>query len=335
MIVNTSEASAALLLHDAKVISLSERVPASFSPFAVVVVTYNSAAVLEGLLDSLPSGLAGAGDFTVYIVDNDSHDESVRIAEAHSVRPVVIRMGRNAGYAAGINAALARLDPLADVLILNPDIRLHPGVGRELRCRLQDRAIGVVVPKIMNDDGSLNRSLRRQPSVVTAWSDALFGSKVAARFNLGEVVADAAVYDRGGAAEWATGAILMIAGHARQLVGDWDESFFLYSEEVDYLERIRHSGLSVFYEPRAKAVHIGGDYQDNAFLSALMTRNRIRYHRRHHGALATALFRLSIIVGETMRFTLGPGHRAALRAAIGPIEWSGVEGPASTRDLAV
>jgi hypothetical protein len=47
-----------------------------------------------------------------------------------------------------------------------------------------------------------------------------------------------------------------------------------------------------------------------------MTSNRIRYFRRHHGPISTALFRLSIVVGETMRMALGPGHRAALRAAL-------------------
>jgi len=63
-------------------------------------------------------------------------------------------------------------------------------------------------------------------------------------------------------------------------------------------------------------VHSGGEYHQNTYLSGLMTANRIRYFRRHHSAFATAFFRLGIIVGETMRITLGPGHRAALYAAL-------------------
>ncbi len=70
-----------------------------------VVVTYNSAAVLPGLLDSLPAGARGVVDFGVIVVDNNSRDRSVEIARAHPLRPAIVTMGRNAGYAAAINAA--------------------------------------------------------------------------------------------------------------------------------------------------------------------------------------------------------------------------------------
>ena len=126
------------------------------------------------------------------------------------------------------------------------------------------------------------------------------------------------LYERGGAVEWATGAALVIASRARSRVGEWDESFFLYSEEVDYMERVRSSGLEIVYESAARAVHIGGEYHDNVDLSALMTSNRILYYARHHSKISTFLFRLGIIAGETMRFAIGPGHRAALLAAIRP-----------------
>jgi GT2 family glycosyltransferase len=177
-------------------------------------------------------------------------------------------------------------------------------------------AVGVAVPKVLAEDGSVTRSLRREPSIRTGWSDSLLGTAIAARLGLGEIVQDNALYARGGVIEWATGAILAIAGRARLTVGEWDESFFLYSEEVDYMERVRRNGLAVVYVPDAHAVHIGGEYHDNPFLSGLMTANRIRYFRRHHGPLATFFFRMSIVVGETMRAVLGPGHRAALRAAL-------------------
>jgi GT2 family glycosyltransferase len=134
---------------------------------------------------------------------------------------------------------------------------------------------------------------------------------------LGEIVSYSPVYERGADIEWATGAALAIASRARQRVGQWDESFFLYSEEVDYLARIRREGLSVRYVPSATVVHRGGDYQTNPDLSRLMTTNRIRYFARSHGRVATALFRMSIMFGEFIRIGLNPGHRAAFRAAVG------------------
>lgn len=284
---------------------------------AVVTVTYNSASVLCGLLDSLNAGLEGVGQYEVIVVDNDSHDHSVDLALAHPIGARIIRTGRNAGYAAAINAATATIDPSADLLVLNPDIRLQPGCISSLYAGLYSP--GVAVPQVRGEDGAISASIRREPSLVTAWSESLLGGRLAARLGLGEIVDGAAVYSDGGPIEWATGAILLVSAKARETVGDWDESFFLYSEEVDYLRRVRAAGLEVLYVPQALAVHIGGDYHSSPFLTALMTANRIKYYRRYHKPAASALFRLGVIVGEAMRLAVGLGHRSAFRAAVG---WS-------------
>jgi GT2 family glycosyltransferase len=226
-------------------------------------------------------------------------------------------MGRNAGYAAAINAAAATVRPDSDLLILNPDVRLLPGAASFLVNRLRDSSIGAAVPRLLNEDGSTQFSLRREPSITTAWTDAVLGGGFAARIGTGEMIGDPAIYNRSGLIDWACGAILAVAARARSIVGNWDESFFLYMEEVEYLRRVRECGLSIAYVPQAQAVHIGGEYRENSRLSALLSTNRIRYHRRYHGRLSTALFRLSIIVGEGIRAVYGPpAHRAAVRAAL-------------------
>jgi len=282
-------------------------------------VTYNSAPVLPGLLDSLSAGLDGIREFETIVVDNDSADASVEVALAHSIRPKVIRMGRNAGYAAAINAAARSVRPDANLLILNPDVRLLPGAGARLIDRLVDQSVGVAVPRILAEDGTTSWSLRREPSVITAWSETILGGRMAARIGMGEMIGDPAIYNQSGMIEWASGAILTIAARARRAVGDWDESFFLYMEEVDYMRRVRERGFSVAYVPEAQAIHFGGEYSENPRLSALLSANRISYHRRHHGPLSTAVFRLSIIVGEGVRAIRGaPGHRAAMLAALKP-----------------
>lgn len=293
--------------------------PADPEPMlGVVIVTYESAKVLPGLLDSLRDGLSGIERYRIVVVDNDSSDDSPLVAASHDMRPEVLRMGRNAGYAAAINAAAAKIGDDANLLILNPDIRLLPGSARILCDALSDPAVGVAVPKALAETGEMLLSLRREPSLRSAWTDALLGTRLAALLGTGEIVADPKLYAEGGTVEWATGAILAVSARARHIAGEWDESFFLYSEEVDYLQRMRQHGFRVVYAPDARAIHIGGAYHDNAFLSALMTANRIRYFRRLHGPLATMLFKLSIIIGETLRAPLGPGHRAALRAAVMP-----------------
>lgn len=285
---------------------------------AVVTVAYNSADVLPGLLDSLEEGLSGAEPYRIVVADNQSSDGSAELAAAHRTRPRVVRTGRNGGYSAGINAALATFGEDVDVLVLNPDIRLHKAAGRRIRVALSAPGVGIAAPRIVHEDGSIVRSIRREPSVLTAWSDAILGGGLGARLGTGEIVGPNPVYRRGGSIEWASGAILGISAQARAAIGKWDESFFLYSEEVDYCRRARAKGFSVFYVPEATAHHIGGDYMQSPPLYALLTANRVRYFRRYNGPLASLGFQAGVAVGEAMRSLTGKRDRAGLSAAISP-----------------
>lgn len=293
----------------------------SYAPVSAVVVTHNSADVLGGLLDSLREALAGVGDAEVVVVDNLSKDGSAAFARAHPVGARVLETGRNGGYAAGINAAFRAIAPDRAVLVLNPDIRLRPGtIGRLLDRVVQDRRTGIVVPRILDEDGTLSRSLRREPSVLTAWSDALLGGTLAERLGTGEVIGRSRLYAEGGEVDWATGCIVLVSPRARALVGPWDESFFLYSEEVDYMRRVREAGLSVVYVPDAEVTHIGGEGNLNPRLAALMTVNRVRYYARHQPRWRARLFHAAVVTGTAIRALAQPHrptHRASLRAVLG------------------
>ena len=155
---------------------------------------------------------------------------------------------------------------------------------------------------------------------MTAWAEALLGGKLAARLGWGEIVGRGDRYDRGGSIEWATGSALLVSARARRAVGEWDELFFLYSEEVDYQRRVREAGFDIVYDPRSQVMHAGGESGTNPRLFALLTANRIRYFGRHHGFWPTSLFRLGIAVGAAARSWRGSVHRAALLSALTPLK---------------
>ena len=108
---------------------------------AVVLVTYNSAGVLDGCLRSLPDGAQGVTLTDIVVADNASTDDSLGIAMASTVAVQIVQLGHNAGYAAGFNAGVAVLDPgrLDAVFLLNPDCRLRPGCLAILAAALRSR----------------------------------------------------------------------------------------------------------------------------------------------------------------------------------------------------
>src|SRR4051794_17719799 len=97
----------------------------------VVVVTYNSASLLPSFVDSLAAGL-GPVSWELIVADNGSADDSVATVRQLVHSATVIELGRNAGYAAGINAAVGAAGSWTAVLALNPDVRLTPKCVPEL-----------------------------------------------------------------------------------------------------------------------------------------------------------------------------------------------------------
>ena len=197
-------------------------------------------------------------------------DDTVQQLRELAPYAVVVQTGRNAGYAAAINAALATPQAAACdvVLVCNPDVRMRPGcaaaLAEELGEALPDGSrVGISVPCLYEEDGRTRLdSLRREPSVGRAFGEALIGNRRAGRFPaLSEIVTDPAAYARPTVADWATGALMAISRACLEACGPWDESFFLYSEETEYCLRARDLGLATRLQPRASAVHLGGDSQ--------------------------------------------------------------------------
>ena len=110
-----------------------------------VIVSYNSAAVLPACLESLPEAF-GSLSYEVVVADNDSHDDSVRLAGLAAPAANVVQVGRNAGYAAAINAAIEARRGAGPILVLNPDVRLQPGSVEALMAALDESRAGIAVP---------------------------------------------------------------------------------------------------------------------------------------------------------------------------------------------
>jgi GT2 family glycosyltransferase len=294
--------------------------PPGAARIAIVIVTYNSADILEGCLGSLADGARGVDLTDVVVADNASKDESVKIAEAAADLPMaVVQVGRNAGYAAAVNAGVASLDleRLDAVFVINPDCRLREGALAVLAASLRQPGRGIAVPRLINPDGSLQPSLRRMPTVWRALAEALIGGGLAGRIGtLGELVTDPEQYEVPGAATWATGAAMLISVPAIREIGDWDESFLLYSEETEYALRAADRGWSLWYEPTAVVEHIGGDSGINPMLASLLIVNKVRLFRQRRSRPAAAAYYAAVVLGEVARALAGRRTSKASVAAL-------------------
>src|SRR5581483_4336551 len=191
---------------------------------------------------------------------------------------VVVASGENRGYAGGANlgirAALARDADV--VLLLNDDVRVHPGATAAARAVLDaDPRVAVVGPKVL---------AREDPSRLwLAWGEVTFRQSLVALHGAGAPDGPPFAAERD--ADWVAGCALWLRADALRTVGLFDEAFFAYHEEVDWCARARAAGRRVVYCPRAVVTH-GGRGTEAAGAGRRVrkyfaARNAVLYARKH------------------------------------------------------
>lgn len=253
---------------------------------AVIVINFNTGALARACVERAAADL-GDIDWEAIVVDNASSDGSVAALDGLARTRALVN-ATNVGFGAAVNQA-ARETGAPLLLLLNPDCAVVPGAFRALHETLAAHpSCAIAAPRLLNADGSVQASARGEP---TAWTG-LFGrhslltqffpSSAIARRNLpAQDLVDAGV--ESAEVDWVMGAAMLIRRAAFDLVGGFDERYFLYWEDADLCRRLRARGLSTRYVPRALVRHPGGASARTA--SAFATRafhaSAYRYYSTH------------------------------------------------------
>lgn len=256
------------------------------SEASVVVVTYNALPWLEPCLESVRGN-------ELVVVDHGSSDGTVAFVRER-FREVTVVEQENRGLAAGWNTGIAHTSGRY-VLLLNSDAWLHEGALDALvRCADEHPDAAVVAPRLLNTDGTLQRSVRGYPTLWRIATEYLFLRKLAPRsrfFN--------AFYGAGGI-EWIMGAIWLVRRAAIDVVGPADEGFFLFSEETDWAYRFMQAGWSSLLCPEAVATHVYGASHGGRML-AENVRSQLRFLAKHRGPRYARAARVIFVLGLLLR----------------------------------
>ena len=204
------------------------------------------------------ASLRAEGVSEVTVVDNASSDGSVAALRAADETVHVVETGTNLGYGAGANRGID-FSGCELVLVSNPDVAVHRGALDALVAVLEaDPALAIVGPRILEPDGTRYPSARRFPSLLDAAGHAVFADLVPTnpftrRYHGGDLDADGATE-----VDWVSGACFLARRRALEELHGFDESYFMYAEDVDLCWRARRAGWGVAYVPAASVTHLQG-----------------------------------------------------------------------------
>ncbi len=231
---------------------------------SVTICSWNTQSDLRDCLASLEA-IRDEISFEVIVVDNNSRDGSPDMVERGFPSVTLIRMDRNLGFTGGHNYAFEHRRG-RHVFCLNSDTVVHPGALRELVSFMEsDPMLGIVAPKLLNPDGSLQLSCRRFPNPVAAmfrntFLGRLFPKNRFTRDYLMQGFDHQSKLD----VDWVSGAAFLLRDTVMQKIGFFDPEFFMYCEDVDLCWRTHKAGFRVVYDPEAVVTHAIGRSTDKA-----------------------------------------------------------------------
>jgi GT2 family glycosyltransferase len=299
-------------------------------PVSAIIPNWNGLRYLQPLFDSM----AGQPFNEVIVVDNGSTDGSPEWAESRGAR--VIRFPENRGFAAAVNAGVARAS--GDIVaILNNDVRLHSDWLQQLLDAMGD-GHALACGKVLST---------ADPASIDATFDAVCRGGTAWRCGNGRN--DAPSWNHGRPVQFAPLTAVLIRTDVFRAVGGLDEIYESYLEDVDFGLRCAAFGHSGIYVPEAVAWHVGSGTLGrwNARTVRQIARNQVFLVARHYPTPLLGRFAWRILVAQLLWGAIAVKNRRGLVWLFGKVEglrrfrdvrrsgWAGVEAVLADSELMI
>ncbi len=302
---------------------------------SILIANWNTRDYLRGCLISVAEA---PGICETIVVDNASTDGSADMLHHEFPWVILVENEQNLGFGNATNQAV-RLAHGEFFLLLNPDAILCPGTLSSLLSFLEDHPmVGAIGPRILNPDGSLQVSCSPKPTLTReAWRlfwldglcsysrypqqrldaciaratpfpvDVLLGACILIRRQAAEQVSvrDPVIPNRS-AFDDATPVNMSEFGKTN-LVGLFDEQFFVYSEEVDLCLRIQKVGWQIIWLPTVDVIHYGGQSTRQAATQMFLElyKGKVKYFRKHRGARSAQIYKAILYCASLARWLPG------------------------------
>jgi len=287
---------------------------------AAVVINKNTVGYLRGCLRSLEAQ-DYTGGISLWVVDNGSDDGSPGMVLREFPDVNLVWNTVNVGYARACNQGI-EVTGEPYVIVMNSDTVLAPDTVSQVVGYLErNPRAGVVAPRLLNSDGTLQFSCRAFPSIKDAFVHAFLGLFMAENRSSEAYKKMGWDHREETNVDWVSGAFMVLRREAVRAVGGFDEGYFMYVEDVDICWRMWQAGWTVGYIPRGDVFHHIGMSSRMASGRMLFHHHRsmLRFHRKSYSGPHERLVYAVVATGVAARFmfitVLNAFYR--VRAALG------------------
>lgn len=271
---------------------------------SVIIVSFNTKKLLADCIRSLRKHTKSL-EYEIIVVDNNSQDGSVELAESYTGSIRVIKNKKNLGFSKannqGIKAARGKY-----ILLLNSDsYLLGDSLGFMVEWMDRNPAVGIASCRLKNTDGSLQANGGYFPTIgrILLWSTFLDDIPLFSGKSY-HPAPNVSIFQYEHFQDWVMGAFFMIRREVIKQIGGLDEKIFMYGEELEYCYRANQAGWKVAYVPATSIVHIGrgSGSSEKAILGEY--KGLIYFYTRHLSLLEKIILEAMLKVGALLRIAL-------------------------------
>lgn len=270
---------------------------------SVVIVNWNTCDLTLQCLRSV-SAQIGMFSSQIIVVDNGSEDGSVEAIRVAFPSVTVIANKQNLGFAKANNQGLCRCVGQY-IFLINSDVVLRDEcIALLYRYMEERREIGMLGPRILNGDLTLQESCKEFP---TLWNSVCRALALDSAFPNVRCFSSQLMrywsHDDVRLVDILSGCFWVVRREALEAVGCLDERFFMYAEDKDWCKRFWKAGWPVVYYPVAEAIHLvaASSGRDPVRFYIEMNRANLLYWTKHHGRIKQFIFRWIMLLHETLR----------------------------------
>ncbi|MGE5222657.1 MAG: glycosyltransferase family 2 protein [Omnitrophica WOR_2 bacterium] len=253
---------------------------------SIIIINWNTHDLLGQCLRSIFANPPGS-DFEIWVIDNGSTDRSLEMLKESFPSVKVIANHENVGFARANNQGMQQAEG-EYFLLINSDTIVQPGaIDGMLHTAEENPEAGIVGCKLLNQDGSIQESWAEFPTVASEILGRNFRKRT-------QVSSGEALYR----VDWVGGACLLVRKEAVQQVGMLDESYFMYSEEVDWCYRMKASGWNTYFLESVEIIHLGGGSARRTSFDQLLRLydSKLRFFKKNYGKWQARLLKSCLIL---------------------------------------
>lgn len=252
---------------------------------SIIIVNYNASIYLFECIDSIFKYLSNI-NYEIIVIDNASTDDSLE--KIRGLNCTIVKLQENVGFVKANNIG-ANIANGKYLYFLNPDtILLDGNVSVLLNFIEENSDIGVIAPKVLNPNLSIQFTCRKEPTIRRLFFY-LFGfSKLFKRINFFvDYKMELEDFNEILYPDWVSGCAIIIKKELFQSANGFDEDLFMYWEDVSLCKSIRLKGYKIVFNPEHSIIHYGGISSSNVklFSSFMDIKSRFVYFKKHTSTL--------------------------------------------------